>query len=345
MAEKRYWFRNDYSFGMHKEVLNAISECNLKGNLGYGCDGYTKEAKELIKEMCALPESEVEFMVGGTQTNAIACAFLLKPWEAAVCPDSGHLNGHEVGAFEATGHKILTVKAGVDGKIYPSLIEPLLKIHKDEHLTKPKLVYISDSTENGEVYTKKELNELYDFCKENGLYLFVDGARLGCALTSYKNDMTLKEFAHLTDAFYIGGTKNGAPFGEALVFRNKDLADDFFRMKKRMGAVMEKGYIQGAIFLALLKNGLYFDMAKNSNEKASKLQDGLKKLGYHLWLESPTNQIFTIIPNDKNKKLHDICECEDWCDYDENSKVVRFVTCFMTTDSDVKNFLSDLKNI
>ena len=199
---KKYLFRNDYSFGAHPKVLEAVCAVNLEGNHGYGDDGYTARAKERIREVCGCPDAMVEFLIGGTQTNVVACSFLLKPWEAAICPDSGHLNGHEVGAFEATGHKILPVPVGGDGKITPEMLPPLLALHQDPHLTKPGLVYISNATENGAVYTKAELTALYAFCRENGLLLFVDGARLGAALTSKANDLTLPEFARLCDAFY-----------------------------------------------------------------------------------------------------------------------------------------------
>ncbi len=339
----KYWFRNDYSFGAHPKVLDAVVAANMEGNWGYGDDAYTARAKDVIREKCGCPDAMVEFLVGGTQTNVVACSFLLKPWEAAICPHTGHLNGHEVGAFEATGHKILPVEVGADGKITPELIAPLLEVHKDVHLTKPGLVYISNATENGDVYTKEELTRLSAFCHENGLLLFADGARLGCALTSVRNDMTLPEFAHLVDAFYIGGTKNGAMYGEALVITRPELTEDFFRMKKRMGAVMEKGWIQGAMFLALMEDDLYFHMARHANEMAARLQKGLVDMGWQLWVESPTNQIFFVIPNELKAKLDMICEYEDWCMYDETHTVIRFVTCFNTTEADVDDFLAALR--
>lgn len=339
----KYWFRNDYTFGAHPKVMDAVLAANLEGNTGYGEDKYTARAKDLIRRKCGCPHAAVEFMVGGTQTNVVACSFLLKPWEAAICPHSGHLNGHEVGAFEATGHKILPVTAGLDGKLTPELIAPVLKEHHDVHLTKPGLVYISNSTENADVYTKAELTALYEFCHANDLYLFVDGARLGCALASDKNDMTLAEFANLTDAFYIGGTKNGAMFGEALVIRHPELAKDFFRMKKRMGAVIEKGWIQGATFLALLEDDLYFKMARQANLMAKRLQEGLLNLGWQMWVESPTNQIFFVIPNGMKETLDAVCEYEDWCPYDQTHTVVRFVTCFHTSEADVDGLLEALR--
>lgn len=339
----KFLFRNDYSFGAHPKVLEAVCKVNLEGNLGYGDDKYTALAKDRIREICDCPEAAVEFLIGGTQTNVTACAFLLKPWEAAVCADTGHLNGHEVGAFEATGHKILPVHAGGDGKVTPEMVAPLLEVHQDPHLTKPGLVYISQATENGTVYTKAELTALSEFCRSNGLYLFADGARLGAALTSDSNDLTLPEFAHLVDAFYIGGTKNGTMFGEALVMPNPALAKDFFRMKKRMGAVMEKGWIQGVMFLALFEDDLYFKMARHANEMATRLQNGLKALGWQLWVESPTNQVFAVVHNSRKAKLDEVCQYEDWCIYDETHTVVRFVTCFQTSQEEVDGFLAALQ--
>lgn len=338
-------FRNDYSFGAHPKVLDAVVATNLEGNIGYGDDIYSDRAKALIRELCQCPDAMVEFLIGGTSTNVTACAFLLKPWEAAICPDSGHLNGHEVGAFEATGHKILPVPVGDDGKLTPAMIAPLLEWHKDPHLTKPGLVYISNATENGTVYTKAELTALYDFCHANGLLLFCDGARLGAALTSDANDLTLPEFAHLVDAFYIGGTKNGTLFGEALVITRPELATDFFRMKKRMGAVMEKGWLQGVMFETILTDNLYFDMARHANVLAGKLQEGIKALGLPLMTESATNQVFPIVENDLRPKLEKVCAFEDWCPYDDTHTVIRFVTCFHTTQEDVDQLLIELKKL
>ena len=342
---KRYLFRNDYSFGAHPKVMDAVCAVNLEGNWGYGDDGYTARAKDRIREVCGCPDAMVEFLIGGTQTNVVACSFLLKPWEAAICPDSGHLNGHEVGAFEATGHKILPVPADAAGKIAPADLVPVLERHQDPHLTLPRLVYISNATENGAVYTRAELTALYGFCREHGLYLFVDGARLGAALTSEANDLTLPEFARLCDAFYIGGTKNGAMFGEALVITRPELADGFFRMKKRMGAVMEKGWIQGVTFQTLFTDDLYFNMARHANQMAARLQDGLKAKGWPLWVESPTNQVFVIAPNDKKPLLDEVCDYEDWCPYDETHTVVRFVSCFHTSQADVDGLLAALPDL
>lgn len=342
----KYLFRNDYSFGAHPKVMDAVCAANLEGNIGYGEDDYTDRAKARIRELCGCPDAMVEFLIGGTQTNVTACAFLLKPWEAAICADSGHLNGHEVGAFEATGHKIIPVPVGGDGKITPDMLPPVVERHQDPHLTKPGLVYISNATENGAVYTKAELTALSACCHANGLLLFVDGARLGAALTAECNDLTLPELAHLVDAFYIGGTKNGTMFGEALVITRPELAQDFFRMKKRMGAVMEKGWIQGAMFLALFEDDLYFKMARHANEMAARLQAGLQAKGWPLWVDSPTNQVFAVVPDTIKPQIDAVCFCEDWCPAEEvGHTVIRFVSCFQTSQADVDGLLAALPDL
>ena len=336
---KKYLFRNDYSFGAHPKVLEAVCAVNLEGNHGYGDDGYTARAKERIREVCGCPDAMVEFLIGGTQTNVVACSFLLKPWEAAICPDSGHLNGHEVGAFEATGHKILPVPVGGDGKITPEMLPPLLALHQDPHLTKPGLVYISNATENGAVYTKAELTALYAFCRENGLLLFVDGARLGAALTSKANDLTLPEFAHLCDAFYIGGTKNGAMFGEALVITRPELTDGFFRMKKRMGAVMEKGWIQGVMFQALFTDDLYFKLAKHANAEADKIRKALFEKHYDIEYISQTNQIFIVVTTQRAQELTKSVKLGFMEQVDADHVMLRICTSRATTDEQVDELI------
>ena len=337
----KYLFRNDYSFGAHPKVLSALAETSLEGNVGYGDDAYCDRAKALIRDLCQCPQAEVQFLIGGTQTNFTAIAAFLRPWEGVVAADSSHINGHEVGAVEATGHKILQVCAGADGKIRPEQIEPILERHRDEHLVKPRLVEIADATESGMVYTKAELTALSQFCREHDLLLFLDGARLGSALASPASDLTLPDLAELTDAFYIGGTKNGALMGEALVIANPALQPDFFRIKKRLGAVLAKGWLLGVQFEALLQDGLYFEMARHANAMAARLQTGLKALGWTLMVDSPTNQIFPVIPNTRKSALDQLCAYEDWCPGPTpDTTVIRFVTCFATTAEDVDGFLA-----
>lgn len=344
MNMKQYLFRNDYSFGAHPKVLAALAETNLEGNIGYGDDHYCDRAKALIRDLCRCPQAEVEFLIGGTQTNATAIAAFLRPWEGVIAADSSHINGHEVGAVEATGHKILQIPTGPDGKITSVQIAPILERHRDVHLVKPRLVEIADATESGMVYTKDELTALSEYCRANGLLLFLDGARLGSALSSTKNDLTLPDLARLTDAFTIGGTKNGALMGEALVITNPALQPDFFRIKKQMGAVLAKGWLLGVQFEALLKDGLYFEMARHANAMAARLQAGLKSLGWQLWVESPTNQVFAVVNDATKDKLDQLCAYETWCPAQETGRtVIRFVTCFATAPEDVDGFLAALR--
>ena len=340
-----YSFRNDYSEGAHPQVLQALTDTNLVQTCGYGVDPICEEARDLIRTVCAAPEADVHFLVGGTQTNLTVITALLASYEAVIAAHTGHVNCHETGAIEATGHKVC-VETSPDGKVTPAMVEAVLARHDgSEHMVSPKMVYISDTTEIGTVYTKAELTALRHCCDEHGLLLFLDGARLGSALTSPESDLTLADLAALTDVFTIGGTKNGAMFGEALVITRPELTDGFFRMKKRMGAVMEKGWIQGVMFQALFTDDLYFHMARHANEMAARLQDGLRAKGWTLWVDSPTNQVFAVVDNALKPQLDAVCDYEDWCPYDGSRTVVRFVTCFQTSQEDVDGLLAALPDL
>ena len=335
-----YLFRNDYSFGAHPKVLEALFASNLEGNPGYGFDPHCEAAAARIKELCQAPQADVQFLIGGTSANFTAIAAFLRPWEGVFCAQTGHVNGHESGAVEATGHKLLPLEAGPDGKLTPALIEAALPAYDDVHLVKPRLVYVSDATETGGVYTKAELEALSACCRAHGLLLFLDGARLGCALTSPANDLTLPDLARLTDAFYLGGTKNGALMGEALVLVNPALQEDFFRIKKQRGAVLAKGWLLGVQFEALLEDGLYFQLARHANDMARKLQDGLKAKGYSFLFESPSNQIFPIVPDALLPALERICAFEVWGAAPEaGHTIIRLVASFATEPSDVDGLL------
>lgn len=340
-----YQFRNDYSVGCHPAVMEALSAANTEYIIGYGADRYCSDCADLIRDLCKAPQADVQFLVGGTQANFTAIAAFLRPWESVLSPASGHINGHEAGAVEATGHKIITVTTPANGKLSPELLLPILEECKDKHLTKPRLVYISDATETGGVYTKAELTQLFAFCRSHDLLLFLDGARLGCALTSPANDLKLPDVAALTDAFYIGGTKNGALMGEALVITNPVLQEDFFRIKKQRGAVLAKGWLLGLQFYTLLKDGLYFDIARSAVETAQVLQSGLERLGIPMLVSSPTNQIFPVFPDRLLTTLSDLCTYEVWNKPDADHTAVRFVTCFTTTRNDVEGFLTRLGQI
>lgn len=292
-----YSFKNDYSEGAHPIIINTLTKSNLEQTDGYGEDNYTKRAIVLLKEWLATDIPDIHFFTGGTQTNLTALAAFLRPHEAIVAPKNGHILVHETGAIEATGHKIIAVETH-DGKVNCQQLETVLLEHIDEHMVKPKLIYISNPTEIGSIYSKQELIELRHFCDNNHLYLYMDGARLGSALCATGNDLQFHDLPKLTDAFYIGGTKGGALFGEALVICNDDLKRDFRFLMKQRGALLAKGRLLGIQFFELFQNGLYFILAKHANAMASILQQMIRDEGYTFLIESSTNQLFPILPND-----------------------------------------------
>ena len=335
-----YSFRNDYSEGAHPKVLEALISTNLEQTVGYGMDPRCEAARNTIRRLCNAPDADVHFLVGGTQTNLIVIESLLRPYEAVIAAHTGHVNVHETGAIEATGHKVCTAYAP-DGKLTPALVESVVNGHSSEHMVHPRLVYISDTTEIGTIYTKAELEALRRCCDEHNLFLFMDGARLGSALTSPENDLTLPDLAALTDAFYIGGTKNGALFGEALVM---NAPNDHFRwhMKQR-GAMLAKGRLLGVQFQALLEDGVYFEIARHANEMAYRLRDGIAALGYSFPVPSPSNQQFPVLPNTVVEQLKakgyefEIDHAED-----DAHTCVRFVTSWATPENAIDAFLKDL---
>ena len=337
-----YSFRNDYSEGAHPQVLQALADTNLVQTCGYGLDPICEEARDLIRSLCAAPEADVHFLVGGTQTNLTVIASLLQPYEAVIAAHTGHVNCHETGAIEATGHKVC-VAHSPDGKVTPAMVESVLAIHADggEHMVSPKLVYISDTTEIGTVYTKAELISLRHCCDEHGLLLFLDGARLGSALTSPENDLTLPELAALADVFTIGGTKNGTLFGEAVIMT---VPCEHFRwhMKQR-GGMLAKGRLLGVQFLAILKDNLYFDIARHANEMAFRLRDGFLALGYQFPVPSPSNQQFPVMKVRTAEKLAAMgFEFQVERPIDSETTMYRFVTSWATPESAVDDLLNAL---
>jgi len=336
-----YSFRNDYSEGAHPRVLQALTDTNLEQTVGYGLDPRCETARDTIRRLCNAPTAAVHFLVGGTQTNMLVIESLLQPYEAVISAHTGHVNVHETGAIEATGHKVCTAYAP-DGKLTPALVESVVNAHSSEHMVHPRLVYISNTTEVGTIYTKSELEALRRCCDEHNLFLFLDGARLGSALTSPENDLTLADLAALTDAFYIGGTKNGALFGEALVMT---APNDHFRWHiKQRGAMLAKGRLLGVQFQALLKDGLYFEIARHANEMAYRLRDGIAALGYPFPVPSPSNQQFPVLPNTVVERLQEMgYEFEIDHTVDETHTCVRFVTSWATPVSAIDTFLKDLE--
>ena len=337
---KKYSFKNDYSEGAHPAILQRLMETNLQQTIGYGEDEFCDEARAWIKTYLQ-KDSAIHFVSGGTQANLIVISSMLKPHESVIAVESGHIAVHETGAIEATGHKVNTVPT-IDGKMTIDEIQNILNLHTDEHMVKPKMVYISNSTEVGSVYTKAELTAIYDFCQANQLYLFVDGARLGSALTSSKSDLTLEDFANLTDVFYIGGTKNGALIGEAIIINTPQLNEDFRYHIKQKGGMLAKGRLIGIQFAEMFKNDLFFEMGKHANAMAKKLAEGIAAKGYDFLTVPSSNQIFPILPQQEIERLHEKFEFFVWQKIDDEHSAVRLVTSWATPEGQVDHFLNQL---
>ena len=339
-----YSFTNDYSEGAHPRILQAMLEANLVQNTGYSLDTHTNHAIQLIRDEIQSPNAQIHMISGGTQTNLITIAAALRPYQAVISASTGHINVHETGAIEATGHKVLTMQTP-DGKLTPALVQQVLEFHTDEHMVQPKMVYISNSTEVGTQYSKSELEALSHICRLNELYLFMDGARLGSALTSPVNDLTLADIANLTDVFYIGGTKNGALFGEALVILRDELKPDFRFMIKQRGAMLAKGWLLGIQFEELFQHHLFYEMASHANTMAQKLRTALIDCGYSFAYNSQTNQLFPIFPDTVIEQLAKDFTFNLDQRIDETHSSIRLVTSWATTDEGVEEFIQTLKAI
>ena len=336
-----YSFKNDYSEGGHPRILQALLETNLEQVQGYGEDRFTLEAVELMRRRMDREDVDIHLFSGGTQTNLTALSAFLRPHEAAVAARTGHILVHETGAIEATGHKVIAVDTE-DGKLWPGQLQAVLDLHSDEHMVKPRLVYLSNSTEIGSIYLKEELKQLSRFCREHDLYLYLDGARLGSALGSEENDLSLADIARLTDAFYIGGTKNGALLGEALVIGRDSLKQEFRFHIKQKGALLAKGRLLGVQFLELFRDDLYFDLARHANAMAARMRDGFTRLGYGFLTHSPSNQIFPILPNRMIDRLAEQFEFYIWSKAGEDASAIRLVTSWATREDAVAAFLAEL---
>lgn len=335
----KFSFKNDYSEGCHPQILESLLRNNLDQQAGYGEDDYSKKAKDLIKAKIENQDAEVYFVSGGTQANLIVISSILRPYQCVISASTGHILNNETGAIEATGHKILSIEKE-DGKLFPEDIIPVLESHQNvPHQVMPKLVYISNSTELGTIYTKKELENLSKFCKENNLHLFMDGARLGHALTSETNDLELKDIAELTDVFYLGGTKNGALLGEVIIITEKDLRPDFAFNIKQKGALLAKGRLLGIQFLELMKDDLYFDLARNANQQAMKIKKALSERGVQFLSDTSTNQIFPILSNKIIEVLSEKFEFYIWKKIDENLSAIRLITSWNTQNEPVEEFI------
>ncbi len=339
-----YSFKNDYSEGAHPDILQALVRYNSEQEEGYGLDSHSLHAAALIQNLVGDPGAEVHFISGGTQTNLIAISSFLRPHEACITVSSGHIATHETGAVEATGHKLLAV-AGEQGKITPALIAPVLEEHYFEHMVKPQLVYISNPTELGTVYTRDELAAVSAYCKEKKLLLYLDGARLGSALVCREAMLDLKTVYSLTDAFFIGGTKMGAMLGEALVVRNPRLRDELRYLIKQRGAMLAKGRLLGIQFEELFDKNLYFQLAEHANSMAQLLAEKLAELGCGFWIDSPTNQIFPIMSNRAIERLSESFDFYVWEKVDKRHAAIRLVTSWATREEDVQSFIDACTDI
>lgn len=334
-----YSFVNDYSEGACKEVMENLAKTNYLQTPGYGDDEFCTHAQDMIRNIIGNNNADVHFIPGGTPANVLAIT-LLKSYEAVIAADNGHINTHETGAVEATGHKILQVR-GLNGKVTPKEIEDVVLDHTDEHVTLPKMVFISNSSEFGTIYSKQELTDISNMCKKYNLYLYMDGARLGSALMSKENDLTLKDIAELVDIFYIGGTKNGTLLGEAMVIINDDLKPNFRFLIKQHGSMLAKARIIGIEFITLFENNLYFRLAENANNMAQQLNELFKSNGIKMFIESSTNQIFPILDNELIAKLRTKYLLGDWCKYDDAHTVLRFVCSWNTKQENIDAFKQD----
>ena len=342
------YFTSDYTEGCHERILKRLTETNYEQTPGYGTDYHCQTAARYILSECGGADADIHFLVGGTQTNMTLISAALRPHQGAVCAESGHIHVHETGAVEATGHKCLTLPSP-DGKLTAGQVAELVRLHRSdesmEHTVQPKLVYISNPTEYGTIYSLTELETLSAVCRELGLYLFLDGARLGYGLRCPQNDVTLRDLARLCDAFYIGGTKVGALFGEALVLTNPALREDFRYLIKQHGGMLAKGRLLGIQFETLFEDGLYWTISDHALKMADILRSALTEMGLPMQVDSPTNQLFPIVPDGLLEKLREKYAVTYMNRVDESSSCIRLCTSWATREADVKAFCEDLKRM
>ena len=342
------YFNNDYCEGCHPKILDKLQQTNLVQTPGYGVDEYCRQAADSIRRHCGNMELDVHFLVGGTQANLTVIDAALRPHQGALCAVSGHINVHETGAVEATGHKVLALPSD-DGKITGKQVRDYVVAHRSdpdaEHTVQPKLVYISNPTELGTLYSLTELTDLADTCHELGLYLFLDGARLGYGLAAKGNDVTLPDLARLCDVFYIGGTKVGALFGEAVVFSNRVLGEDFRYAIKQHGGMLAKGRLLGIQFGVLFEDDLYFEAGAYADRLADQMRDTLESLGCPMLVEGVTNQLFPILPDAVLAELSKEFSFVTMDKIDEDHHAVRFCTSWATKQENVDKLCAELARL
>lgn len=342
------FFECDYAEGAHPKILEKMIATNMEQTLGYSEDEYCNQARTLIKNMCNAPNSDVHFLVGGTQTNTTVISSILRPHQGVICAESGHINIHETGAIEAREHKVLPLPSS-DGKISAQQIENYCRNHWEdvthEHIVQPGMVYISFPTENGTLYSKSELQNIHNTCKKYELPLFVDGARLGYGLTAHNNDLTLEDFVMLTDVFYIGGTKVGALLGEAVVINNSALKKDFRYLIKQQGGLLAKGRIIGIQFCTLFTENLYFEIAEKANKLAMQIHNAFAKKGIEFLYDSSTNQQFPILSNHEIEILEKKYLFGFWKRIDQEYAAVRFCTSWATQSEHICQLTEDIEKL
>ena len=335
-------FQCDYNEGCHPLILQRLTETNMEQTVGYGMDPHCEHARLLIREACQMPDADVHFLVGGTQTNTTVISACLRPYQGVLCAQTGHINVHETGAIEHTGHKVLPLPTD-DGLLTAEQVEAAISGHfadgNAEHMVQPGMVYVSFPSEAGTIYTRQQLQQISDVCRRHDVPLFVDGARLGYGLMSPQCDLSLSDLARLADVFYIGGTKQGALFGEALVITKESLKRDFRYSLKQCGGMLAKGRLLGIQYEVLFTNGLYFSIARHAIELAMHIRQELTRRGYSFLIDSPTNQQFPILPNDLYERLSHEFLFDYWCPVDEGHTAVRICTSWATVDQNVERLL------
>lgn len=343
--EKMYSFKNDYAEGAHINILQKLIETNTIQQAGYGEDAYSLQAKQILRDKIQQPEAAIFFLSGGTQTNLSVISSLLRVHEAVISARTGHIFANETGAIEAVGHRVITVDTPT-GKLSPDHIQATLQEYGlRPHVVKPRLVYISNSTEIGTIYTKLELIALHACCQAHGLLLYLDGARLGHALMASDNDLTLADIAQYTDLFYIGGTKNGALLGEAVIFSNHHLGAEFDYVLKQKGALLAKGRVLGIQFLELFREDLYFKLAHHANTMAQQIANAFRNKGYAFLTVSCTNQLFPILPMDAIAQLQQKYDFYIWKAIDADHAALRLITSWATPAHIVEEFVNDINSL
>ncbi len=341
-------FECDYTEGCCPEILEALTATNMEQTSGYGEDFYSNRARQKIKQACGCPNADVHFLVGGTQTNLTVIDAALRPYQGVIAPESGHISVHEAGAIEATGHKVLSLPSS-NGKLTAQQIDNCCCEHWSDanriHLVQPAMVYISFPTEGGMLYSRSELKSIHEVCRKHNIVLFVDGARMSYGLASPQNDCTLQDFAQLCNVFYIGGTKVGALFGEAIVITNDNLKKDFLYMAKQKGGLLAKGRLLGIQFDTLFTDDLYFRVAKKAVDYALQIKEAFQKKGFTFLFESYTNQQFPVLPTTVQEILNKKYATSFWQQLDKDNAAIRFCTSWATTQENMDSLLNDIDSL